>query len=170
MARNKYNTWVKSEIIKKYNNGMSQKNISEQFGINKSVICRFIQKYLSTGTVETIHRGGRPRKTSTREDQIIVREFKKDPFASSQNVVERLDLNISARTVRSRAIEAGLRSRKTAKKPFISRKNRKARIEFANKHLHWSIDEWRKILFSDESKFNIQGSDSKKKTCSTTPK
>ena len=46
---------------------------------------------------------------------------------------------------------------------FISRKNRKVRVKFAKMHLHWSVEEWRKILFADESKFNLKGSDSKHK-------
>lgn len=162
MARNKYNSYIKNEIIKQYNSGITQKSLSERFNINKSGICRLIKKFVSTGSVETIHSGGRPRKTSAHEDQMIIREIKKDPFVSSQNIANKLDLNITARTVRDRALKAGMRSRKVAKKPFISPKNRKARIEFAKTHLHWSVEEWRKILFSDESKFNLKGSDSKK--------
>ena len=30
-------------------------------------------------------------------------------------------------------------------------------------HLYWSVKEWRKILFSDECKFNVKRSDSKHK-------
>ena len=46
---------------------------------------------------------------------------------------------------------------------LISCNNRKARVEFAKMHLHWRIEEWRKILFSHDSKFNLKGCDSKHK-------
>lgn len=49
--------------------------------------------------------------------------------------------------------------RRPAKKPLISLKNRKARIKFAKDHLHWTAKEWSKILFSDESKFLLFGTD-----------
>lgn len=31
---------------------------------------------------------------------------------------------------------------------------------FVSRHLHWTANDWKKVLFSDESKFNIFGSDS----------
>ena len=49
-----------------------------------------------------------------------------------------------------------------AKKPFISEKNRKARLEFAHAHKNWAIEQWSHILWSDESKFNLRHSDGKK--------
>ena len=44
---------------------------------------------------------------------------------------------------------------------LISRKNHKARVKFAKMHLHWNVEEWKKILFPDESKFNLKGADFK---------
>ena len=32
-------------------------------------------------------------------------------------------------------------------------------MEFAVKHENWSMDQWRKVVFSDESKFNLFNSD-----------
>lgn len=161
MARNKYCNTVKEQIINDYKNGLSQKNISQKFSIQKSVISRIISRFLATGSVVTIHAGGRPRKTTQRVDKRIVREIKKKPFVTSTELVRELSLDISARSVRRRAVEAGLRARKPSKKPFISKKNRKARLAFARAHISWDAAQWRNILFSDESKFNIKGSDNK---------
>ena len=72
-----------------------------------------------------------------------------------------LSLEVSSRTVRRRSVEAGLSARKASKKPFISQKNRRARLAFAKAHIGWSPAQWKNILFSDESKFNIKGSDTK---------
>ncbi|KAG0778309.1 hypothetical protein G6F16_005185 [Rhizopus arrhizus] len=36
---------------------------------------------------------------------------------------------------------------------------RKARLEWALAHRYWTIDDWRKVIFSDESKINVWGSD-----------
>lgn len=50
-----------------------------------------------------------------------------------------------------------------AKKPLISEKNRKLRLEFAQKHFEKDMDFWKRVLFTDESKYNIFGSDGRDK-------
>ena len=41
------------------------------------------------------------------------------------------------------------------------KKNKKARLRFAKEHSSWTPEDWAKVLFSDESKFNMMGSDGK---------
>jgi hypothetical protein len=53
----------------------------------------------------------------------------------------------------------GLFGRRPAKKPLISVKNRKRRIAFAKEHLNWTTEQWKNVLWSDESKFNLFSSD-----------
>ncbi|EFN76995.1 Transposable element Tcb1 transposase, partial [Harpegnathos saltator] len=42
------------------------------------------------------------------------------------------------------------------KKPLISKKNQRARLQFAENHKDWTVQDWKKILFSDESKFKFK--------------
>ncbi|GFU67602.1 transposable element Tcb1 transposase [Trichonephila clavipes] len=56
-------------------------------------------------------------------------------------------------------IHAGYSSRVARKKPFISLQNQKERLEFAKTHQLKTDNFWKKVIFSDESKFNIFGSD-----------
>ncbi len=46
-------------------------------------------------------------------------------------------------------------------KPLISRKNQKAKLTFAGEHVVSTEQNWTKVHFSDESKFNLFGSDGK---------
>lgn len=109
MARKKYCDALKSQIISEYKNGKSQISLAKQFKLNRSIICRLIKKYNATNSVVTVHSGGRPRKTSVRDDRLICAMFKKNPFATSQEVAKTLNLNINACTVRRRAIENNLK-------------------------------------------------------------
>lgn len=163
MAGTKYCTSVKNNVIKEFQGGMSQKNICEKFCMPRSTVSYVINKFKNTKTVETIHRGGRPKCTTTREDARIVREFRKDPYKSASRVIESLNLKLSLRTVQRRAVAGGLKSYRAAKKPFISQKNRKARLKFAREHLTWTVEQWNSVLFSDESKFNFVDSDGMKR-------
>ena len=44
-------------------------------------------------------------------------------------------------------------------KPFLSRANQKKRLQFAIQRQNWTIEDWSRIVFSDESKFKLYKSD-----------
>ncbi|KAG0803751.1 hypothetical protein G6F20_013247 [Rhizopus arrhizus] len=45
------------------------------------------------------------------------------------------------------------------KKPLLTEKHKKARLAWAKKHQYWTVHDWRRVVFSDETKINIWGSD-----------
>jgi transposase len=65
-------------------------------------------------------RSGRPPATSPREDRAIVREMEQDPFSSAAEVVRRLDLTVSSRTVRRRLRGTGRRNFRSHKKCYLT--------------------------------------------------
>ena len=62
-------------------------------------------------------------------------------------------------TIRRVLHKYGFHSRIARKRPFISRKNRKDRIRFAKEHLQKGQEFWNSVLWSDETKVNLFGSD-----------
>lgn len=42
------------------------------------------------------------------------------------------------------------------KKAFVSEKNRQKRLQWCREHLAWSIDQWKNVLWSDESPFVLR--------------
>jgi len=74
--------------------------------------------------------------------------------------LERTDnIIISPKTVCRRLHEAEFRNRTARKKPFLTARHMKARLRFAQQHKDKPLEFWRKILWSDESKFNLVSSD-----------
>ena len=39
---------------------------------------------------------------------------------------------------------------------------RKARMGFSERHIKWTIEDWKKVIWSDETKINHLGSDARK--------
>lgn len=150
-------------IIKGHKNGMSKTQLARQFCLSESAIRGVIQRYRVRGGVEKRKSTGRPKLTTKREDMLIIRMSKDDPRLNSVDIHREIStfngIQISSKTVQRRLVSAGLNGRRPAKKPLISTKNRKARIDFAKRHLNWSIEDWKKVIFSDESKFLLFGSD-----------
>ena len=56
-------------------------------------------------------------------------------------------------------MDADLLAYRPVKKPLISKNNQLKRLQFAQEHISWTVNQWKNILFSDESKFNIIASD-----------
>ncbi|KAJ2914736.1 hypothetical protein MD484_g5687, partial [Candolleomyces efflorescens] len=50
------------------------------------------------------------------------------------------------------------------KRPKLSHRHKKARLEFAERHQEWTIEDWKKVIWSDETKINRLGSDGRKYT------
>lgn len=55
--------------------------------------------------------------------------------------------------------KSGLIGAKPSKKPLLSKKNVRARMKFAREHRDWSVADWGRVLWSDESKFNLFSTD-----------
>jgi Transposase len=69
------------------------------------------------------------------------------------------NIEVSANIIRNALKEAGLGSIKNPTKPKLSVKNVKARLEFAKQHKHWTVADWKTVIWSDETKINRFASD-----------
>ncbi|GFV64252.1 paired domain-containing protein [Trichonephila clavipes] len=118
-----------------------------------------VKKYLETGSVENKPRPGGPSKLTSRAKRMIVRSATNKPMTSAQNFTNELlsscNVLVSAQTVRNVLHGAALNARTPRKKLYISEVNRKRRLEFAMKYKNKPMDFWKKVIFSDESKFEI---------------
>lgn len=159
MSRKVYSNDLKLQIVKMHEKGEAQSVISTRFDINKSVVSRIIKRYRETDTIVGPVRSGRPRKTTGREDNLITRHCQSNPFLSATKIKAELGLQISSRTIQRRLVEKRLYSRRPAIKPLLSKKQRINRLKFAREHLNWTVQKWKTVLFSDESKFNLVDSD-----------
>jgi hypothetical protein len=53
---------------------------------------------------------------------------------------------------------------KKRKRPFLSQRHRRERLDWALAHQHWTVEDWKKVVHSDESKINHFGSDGDRTT------
>ena len=65
--------------------------------------------------------------------------------------------HISASPVQRRLCESGLHGQMTAKNQLLNDTNKKKGHAWAKKHKQWTSDQWKSVLCSDESKFEIFG-------------
>ncbi len=151
---------IKKKIIEKYRQGLKMATISRHLNIHKSLVSKHIRLFRRRGDVHIKQKSGRRRKTNERWTNVIMRAVKQNPFITAVQIKrENPDLPISVRSIRRRLCENRFMARKPAKKPFISKKNVRERLRFARDHVDWTDVQWKNVLFSDESKFNLHRSD-----------
>ncbi len=66
---------------------------------------------------------------------------------------------ISECTTRRTLKQVGYSSRRPHRVPLLSAKNRKQRLQFIQAHQNWTIEDWKNVSWSDESRFLLQHSD-----------
>ena len=67
--------------------------------------------------------------------------------------------NISTSTVRQELHEMGLHGRAAAHKPKITMRNAKRWLEWYKAHHNWTLEQWKPVLWSNESRITIWQSD-----------
>ena len=45
------------------------------------------------------------------------------------------------------------------KKPLLTPVHRMKRLKFAKDHINWTVEQWRQVMWSDETKINLIGLD-----------
>jgi transposase len=140
--------------------GKSEREVASIVGISKSMVHK-INAGLKKDCPKLV--GGRVGKLSSRDKAFCVRSAVKDGKSNATEVKKALEeaigVVVSVATIRRALKDAGLISFVKPKKPLLSKKNVKARLLFAKTHLDWTLDDWRRVIWSDETKISRFGSD-----------
>lgn len=147
------------QIVTLHQTGTSGRDLARRFGVRPNTILDIIKKNNSLGYVDDQPRSGRPRISSSRSDRQLVIDSLKHPRLSSRTLASRwrnnTDLTASNATVRRRLLEAGVKSYVAPKKPLLTSRHRHIRLEWAKERQHWTVEQWSKIVFSDETPIHL---------------
>lgn len=160
MRKKRLNQEEKARILALHEANVGWREISERTGRSKSAIFALLQraKKLPAGTVPPpTPVPGRPRKTTPTTDKLIRREIIKNPRMTALELKKaHPDLlgNVAVRTIQERCQKhLHLPMRTPTKKPLLTKKMRQGRLAFAKQHQGWTVQDWRKVMWSDESTF-----------------
>jgi len=156
---------LRTLVIQHYLNGDSQREIAKKVLLSRETVRSMINKYKKTKCIKNLFSRGRKRKTTVTTDRLIQRKLKVERRKSARTVTTELEIElgilISEATVRRRAHEVGLLGRIARKKPYVNKVNRMKRLKYAKNMLKKPFGYWNTVIWSDESKFNLFGSDGK---------
>ena len=152
-----------ANIISLLDSGHSTRHISQQTGVSLGTISKIRSEHCSTLPKAS---GGRPPKLSENAIRHSVRAITTGKAENAVQVTKMLqDITnqpVSAQTVRRGLKKAGLKAVVKQKKPLLKPRHKAARLDFALRHKDWTLDDWKKVVWSDETKINRLGSDGRK--------
>jgi transposase len=115
-----------------------------------------------TGKVD-LRPNGRPEKLTARNKRLLVRyaiDGTCDTAPEMQRLIrQNMSISISQQTIRNVLKKEGLVARVKKKKPLLTCNHRKQRLDFAKKYECWTTEDWKRVIFSDETRVNRLGSD-----------
>ena len=101
------------------------------------------------------HGSGRPTKTPKHTDDVRRQELLRNPYHSASIFKEMHHNHLGNVSIRCnkhrRKKDLKIPSQRAASKTLLTPCMRKKRVQFAVRYLHWSVDDRKKVMWSDES-------------------
>lgn len=145
----------------------SHRRIGRMLGVPRTTIQDAIRRFRETGLYTRRPGQGRHRCTSARDDRFVVSKVLRNRFCTAVEARNQLfevrGVSVSERTVRRRLAEQNLLARRPAKAPKLEAHHRRARLQFAREHLRWTMEQWKNVLFSDESRIALNAPDGRQR-------
>lgn len=154
---------LKDRIVALHKDGQGYKKIGASLKLSPNTVAKVIQRFTKTHTTVNASRNGRPRKLNARYVRQVRNIALKDRRRSAAKIAEEVSAvsgqSVGSQTIRRILHHSGLRARRPRRKPLLKPSHKKARKEFAEAHQAKPNDYWQRILWSDETKINLFGSD-----------
>ena len=159
MGRKRSDPYIRAQAVALYNAGYNQVDISKQLTVSRCCVQNAIKKYKKFGRYDDSKRSGRPKKIDERSIRHLKRLVNGDSRLCAKKITS--DLNntlpkpVSTMTVRRYLKDLGYEYVVKIKKQWLSAKHRQQRVAWCEQHLSWTADDWRNVIFSDESSFYV---------------
>ena len=133
--------------------------VAKMENVSRYCVQQLVKKHHETGSVADRSRRARPRATTARQDRTLVRMSLRNRRLTAPELKckwkQESKTNVSVQTVRRRLHEKGFKGCVAVKKPKLTDKHKKKRLAWEKERKTWSTKDWSKILWSDESSFEL---------------
>ena len=144
-------------LVRFYEEGFTYRQIAKKLNISLSTVRYWVARHLRNESLQTAPKSGRGRRTTSTQDLQIVHLSQNNPFLPATDIRTELQLTCSVNTVRRRLKAQGLQCHVAAKVPKLTLSHRQQRLAFAVRYRHWTVEQWRHVMFTDEKIFRGEG-------------
>ncbi len=147
---------VRDRIVDLHKAGMGYKTIAKQLGEKVTTVGVIIRKWKKHKITVNLPRTGAPCKISPRGVSMIMRTVRNQPRTTREDPVNDLKAAgtiVTKKTIVNTLRREGPKSCSARKVPLLKKAHVQARLKFAND----SEENWVKVLWLDETKFELFG-------------
>lgn len=157
MPRLRENERVQALVL--LTSGRSVTDVARQFNCHRNTIINLRERFQQSGSVRDGIRSGRPKVTSARQDRYITLTHLRNRFKTATSTARQFGISRQTVLNRLRKNANPIRARRPYVGHIINHRNRNLRRLWAQRHLRWTRAQWARVLFSDESRFNLSFAD-----------
>ena len=137
--------------------GVKQIHVANYYGMPKTTVSGIIRRGRVEKQDETRGAKNKPTPRGTRSLLKVSDNLRFKPVNKIASTFNQFaPISVSLRTVRRTLKENSIQNHTAMSKPYLSPKNMKARLEWANVHKEWDKDQWSEVVFNDESSFTVR--------------
>ena len=155
---------LKRHIVALHQDSQGYKKIAHTLKLGCSTVAKIIWRFKRAGSTQNRPRVGRPKKLSARAERHIQMLSLKDRRRSAVSIAAEIEevagQPVSAQTIRCTLHVIGVYGCHPKRKPLLKTIHKKARKQFAEDMSTKHMDYKNHVLWSDEMKINLFGSDS----------
>lgn len=135
------------------------REVGRELGIHHRTVLRWWNRWCDGEGMSRRFGSGRPRKTNQAMDRQLVLSCKRNRFDSipKLTVTWRFSTgaHCSVRTAYRRLAEAGIRSYRPLIGIPLTPRHKSIRKRWCQEHSIWTMDQWRAVMWTDESRFTL---------------
>ena len=130
-------------------------NVGGAFSCHTNTIIRLRQRFQQTGGVADRCRPGRPNVTNPRTDRFITLTHFRRRFQTATSSARQYGISKQTVLRRLRQARQPIRPRRPYVGQVLTARHRATGLQWAQRHFRWGRHQWARVLFSDESRFNL---------------
>ncbi|KAG1295264.1 hypothetical protein G6F64_013341 [Rhizopus arrhizus] len=150
---------IKNDIKSAQLAGKVSMDVASRLGVTYATVNNYANKFFPNRQRGL---GSRPMVVSAQAKRFIKIQVVQGQLKTARKVHDKLmelGYSISYKTAINVLKSMNFFSAIKVKKPLLTAKHMKRRLAWAKKYQNWTTDDWRRVVFSDETKVNIWGSD-----------
>jgi len=136
------------------------RQIGRELRINPRTASRIYHRYNQYSTLSNRKRTGRPPTFDDEEKARLVAFITRDSRTrrlSWEAICIEMDYACDPKTVRNVMISLGYHKRVPRAKFNVKSDNKPKRVAWCQARLHWTREEWKRVIWTDESSFSMAG-------------
>jgi len=142
---------TKGEISGQAQLDLKSTQIGRNLNVPRTTVQCVLRRLQTTPSGANEPRSGRPISITPRAVRILLRQLRSEPKITWRQLKTNTGIDLDARTLNATLRAHGISHWLALKRPKLTPEAARLRLRWAKRHENWTVDQWRKVIWSDEA-------------------